>query len=79
MNKEWVESIRCQCEDAGVPFFFKQWGGFQKSKKGRSLNGRTYDQLPARLIVPIPDRTERRRLLGSWSSAFTSDWQEEPA
>ena len=79
MNKEWVESIRCQCEDARVPFFFKQWGGFQKSKKGRSLNGRTYDQLPARLIVPIPDRNERRRLLGSWNSAFRFDWQEEPA
>ena len=79
MSKEWVESIRCQCEDAGVPFFFKQWGGFQKSKKGRSLNGRTYNQLPDRLIVPIPDRTERRRLLDSWSSALSLDWQEEPA
>ena len=77
MSKEWVESIRYQCEDAGVPFFFKQWGGFQKSKKGRCLNGRTYNQLPARLITQIPDRTERRRLLENWSLALLG-WQEEP-
>ncbi len=77
MSRKWVESIRHQCEDADVPFFFKQWGGFQKSKKGRYLNGRTYDELPARIISPIPDRAERGRLLKIWSAKLF-DWQKEP-
>lgn len=46
MSKEWVISIRSQCQHAGVPFFFKQWGGFHKSKTGRLLDGRTYDEMP---------------------------------
>jgi len=44
----WVERIRAQCDAADVPFFFKQWGGVQKSKTGRELNGRTYDAMPER-------------------------------
>lgn len=47
MNREWVINIRHQCSEAKVPFFFKQWGGVQKSRNGRSLDGRTYDELPA--------------------------------
>lgn len=43
MRPEWVESIRGQCANRGVPFFFKQWGGVQKGLHGRVLNGRTYD------------------------------------
>ena len=46
MHKEWVESIQQQCQDANVPFFFKQWGGVRKHRTGRELNGRTYDELP---------------------------------
>jgi protein gp37 len=46
MHKEWVEEILAQCESAGVPLFFKQWGGVNKKKAGRELNGRTYDHLP---------------------------------
>jgi protein gp37 len=46
LRKEWVVSIRNQCSRAGVPFFFKQWGGVQKSRNGRRLDGRTYDQMP---------------------------------
>jgi protein gp37 len=46
MRKEWVISLRDQCEQSGVPFFFKQWGGRQKSKAGRLLDGQTYDELP---------------------------------
>lgn len=44
---EWVESIRDQCLDASVPFFFKQWGGVNKKRTGRELSGRTWDQMPA--------------------------------
>jgi protein gp37 len=46
MEEEWVEEIRLQCEDANVNFFFKQWGGRNKKASGRSLNGRTYDDMP---------------------------------
>jgi protein gp37 len=39
--------IRDQCQNAKVPFFFKQWGGTNKKKAGRELDGRTWDELPA--------------------------------
>jgi protein gp37 len=46
MQKEWAISIQRQCERDGVAFFFKQWGGVHKSKAGRLLEGRTYDEMP---------------------------------
>ena len=46
IRREWITSIRDQCRDFGVPFFFKQWGGVQKKKNGRLLDGRTYDEFP---------------------------------
>jgi protein gp37 len=46
MSAEWVKSIRDQCRKAGVPFFFKQWGGVRKHRTGRLLDGRTWNQLP---------------------------------
>jgi protein gp37 len=54
MKKEWVRSIRDQCSDAGVAFFFKQWGGARKKLTGRTLDGRTHDDVP--LTEPEPDR-----------------------
>lgn len=56
MKREWVVSIRRQCREQGVAFFFKQWGGVRKAKSGRLLDGRTYDEYPARTALPIPDR-----------------------
>lgn len=53
MKKEWVIEIRNQCRLAGVPFFFKQWGGVRKAAFGRKLEGRTYDELPSRADHPI--------------------------
>lgn len=53
MEKVWVESILAQCKRAGVPFFFKQWGGVQKKRTGRTLNRRTYDEMPAKKIIPF--------------------------
>ena len=47
MREEWVLQIRDQCQAAGLPFFFKQWGGVNKKRNGRLLQGRTWDQLPA--------------------------------
>src|SRR5207302_3724441 len=48
LEKEWVLSIRDQCERARVPFFFKQWGGARKRNAGRELDGKTYDRMPRR-------------------------------
>lgn len=48
MRSEWVEGILRQCQEANVPFFFKQWGGPRKDLTGRELHGRTYDEMPCR-------------------------------
>jgi protein gp37 len=47
IEKSWVIGIREKCKRAGIAFFFKQWGGVQKSKTGRTLEGRTWDEMPA--------------------------------
>jgi len=46
MKPQWVTGIREQCYKANVPFFFKQWGGTNKKKAGRTLDGKTYDEMP---------------------------------
>lgn len=46
LDPDWVREIRDRCRLAGVPFFFKQWGGVFKSRTGRLLDGRTWDDLP---------------------------------
>jgi len=46
MEKSWVREIRDACEAKNVPFFFKQWGGVQKKKAGRELDGQTHDAMP---------------------------------
>ncbi len=46
MNPEWATEIKNQCRLAGVAFFFKQWGGTNKKKAGRQLEGRTWDEMP---------------------------------
>jgi len=55
MPQEWVDSIRNQCEQDSVSFFFKQWGGVWKKRFGRTLNGRTFDEMP----TPIRRTNER--------------------
>jgi len=47
IERIWVTNIRDQCLSANVPFFFKQWGGVNKKKNGRILEGRIWDQMPA--------------------------------
>jgi protein gp37 len=46
ISPEWVTDIRDQCIAAATPFFFKQWGGVNKKKAGRDLEGRKWDQMP---------------------------------
>ncbi len=49
MKSDWAIDIRDQCLDAEVPFFFKQGGGTNKTKNGRSLGGRIWDDMPAKI------------------------------
>ena len=46
MHPDWVRSLRGQCKAAGVPFFFKQWGGVNKKKAGHLLDGKEYREFP---------------------------------
>jgi protein gp37 len=47
MQLNWVTELRDQCRRANVPFFFKQWGGRNKKKAGRLLEGRIWDEMPS--------------------------------
>jgi protein gp37 len=60
MKPEWVRSIRDQCREARVPFFFKQWGGVRKGEAGRVLDGQTYDEWPEPLQQPAELSGSRR-------------------
>ena len=74
MPQDWVERILKLCDDQHVSFFFKQWGGVQKSKAGRLLNGRTFDDMPERIVAPMPPRRDRVNLSGAWK-ARAARWQ----
>lgn len=50
IQRQWVAEIRDQCAQAGVAFFFKQWGGVNKKRTGRLLDGRTWDDLPSKFV-----------------------------
>lgn len=51
MDPQWVRSIRDQCVRSGVAFHFKQWGGVNKKRNGRVLDGRTWDEFPERQVA----------------------------
>lgn len=51
MDGEWVADMKDQCVKAGVAFFFKQWGGVQKKRHGRELEGRTWDDMPELAVI----------------------------
>jgi protein gp37 len=70
MDAAWVQNIRRRCEGAGVPFFFKQWGGVRKGLKGRTLDGRTFDGIPERPVRTVPPKKERLAMIAeieAWS------------
>jgi len=52
IDARWVRDIRDQCHRARVPFFFKQWGGTNKKRAGRILDGKTWDAMPSQIDVP---------------------------
>jgi protein gp37 len=51
MDHAWVTDLRDQCRCANIAFFFKQWGGVQKKKTGRELEGRTWDEMPELVML----------------------------
>lgn len=63
IEANWVRSLRKQCRDFEVKFFFKQWGGVRKHTTGRLLDGRTYDEFPQRIVHVIPEEKYRSRLV----------------
>ncbi len=69
----WIENIRISCEQAAVPFFFKQWGGRNKKAAGRLLHGRTYDDMPASSVTPIPERIVRIQLRNHFADRYKTD------
>ncbi len=78
MEKAWVVSLREQCQRAGVAFFFKQWGGTRKSKAGRELDGRTYDDTPARLSLPVLGADERKARMAEVAGLYPTPRPEPP-
>lgn len=60
MDRAWVVDIRNQCHKAKVPFFFKQWGGTNKKKAGRMLEGRTWDEMP---MASVPSKESSQLLI----------------
>lgn len=51
MKPEWVEQIKEQCQNQNTAFYFKQWGGTNKKKNGRLLDGKEYNEMPKPEVV----------------------------
>jgi len=73
MDEAWVLNIKRQCAAAKVPLFFKQWGGIQKSKAGRLLQGITYDDMPMKQAQKPPTILRRKSMI-----AEVNGWIGEP-
>lgn len=78
IEESWVQNIRKQCAEARVPFFFKQWGGVHKSKTGRQLNGRTYDEMPPGTSQAMPDRATRAQIAQDIEEQFARRFSSSP-
>jgi protein gp37 len=74
MEKSWVRSIRSQCQKAGVPFFFKQWGGVRKSEGGRELDGKLYDEFPKIRRGPLMPAHARRAAISEVEAFATGSY-----
>src|SRR5947209_11895609 len=68
LEEAWVLNVRDACRAAGVPFFFKQWGGVRKGKTGRTLQGATCDEVPTRPSRPMPDLRDRKALIAEFEA-----------
>jgi protein gp37 len=75
MKKEWIDHIRVQCEEQGVSFFFKQWGGWgadgikrAKKQNGRELDGQVWNQVPLKAFGSQYQSTQG----GMWQKHITT-------
>ena len=57
MHADWVRDVQRQCRESGTAFFFKQWGGTNKKKSGRELDGRTFEEFPIALGLRLRSAT----------------------
>ncbi len=73
MNPDWVRSLREQCSDAGVAFFFKQWGGTRKKLTGRTLDGHTHSEFPTKENYSKPAEEQRLRQIQRLSVSANVD------
>ena len=78
MREEWVVSIRKQCREYRVPFFFKQWGGVRKKMNGRLLDGRTYDEYPKRVAAPVPEKAQCTAFAEEIFTSFQEVFRKQP-
>lgn len=69
IERSWVTDIRDQCVGAKIPFFFKQWGGVNKKKNGRALEGKIYSQMPINIegenSINVQFRAPQRRRIAN--------------
>jgi protein gp37 len=65
IDASWVRKVHSECQQHGIPFFFKQWGGVRKSEAGRELDGRTYDDFPAAHQNAVASLHQRTGLLAA--------------
>jgi protein gp37 len=77
MKPAWVQRIKAQCDEQGSLFFFKQWGGVNKGKTGRLLNGQTYDAMPRQSNKPPPTKAVRNTLARELEP-FLVRWDAKP-
>ena len=67
MLEHWVRKVRTECESHRIPFFFKQWGGVRKAERGRTLDGKIYDEfpvIPQNAVANLEARTEILAAIG---------------
>lgn len=70
LDESWVLEIQEQCREASVPFFFKQWGGRFKSRNGRELRGRTFNEIPPRMTRNLMEPEALRTALAEVQAFF---------
>lgn len=70
LHRAWVTSVRDQCAAAGVPFFFKQWGGVRKKTAGRTLDGKTHDEFPPIASAAMASRATRLEAISGINRSF---------
>jgi protein gp37 len=73
MDPDWVRAIRDRCAHYGVPFFFKQWGGPNKGLTGRTLDGRTWDDMPTLAHTADSRTSDERKSSRRRSSSYAGE------